>query len=80
MPFMNADTKSSARVIEVCYETNRAIVRFEGRPPDIGDETVFLPSGTAGPMARVNDEGFIVECGDMPLSPGMLLYADRGQL
>lgn len=72
---MNADIAYSARVIELCYETNRAIVRFEGMPPEIGSAVVFLPSAAGEPVARVNDEGFIVECGDLPLSPGMMLYA-----
>lgn len=71
---MNANIESSAIVIEVCYETNRAIVRFEGVAPEIGAETVFLLPG-AKPMARVNSEGFIVECDGLPLSPGTLLYA-----
>jgi hypothetical protein len=71
---MNADIASSARVIELCYETNRAIVRFEGLPPEIGSNAVFSAMSAAKPMARVNSEGFIVECGDLPLCPGMLLY------
>ena len=40
---MNADTTWSARVVEVCYETSRAIVRFEGLPPDIG-AAMLLPA------------------------------------
>lgn len=40
---MNANTASSARVIEVCYETNRAIVRFEGMAPEVGAEALVHP-------------------------------------
>jgi hypothetical protein len=35
---MNADITQSCRVIEVNYETNRAVVRFEGMAPEIGSE------------------------------------------
>jgi hypothetical protein len=42
---MESNTTPSAQVIEICYETNRAVIRFEGLPPEIGAEmrTVLLP-------------------------------------
>lgn len=33
------------------------------------------PQPASEPVARVNNEGFIVEVGDLPLAPGMKLYA-----
>lgn len=48
---MNADITTSAWVIELCYETNRAIVRFEGLPPEIGTE-VFIAKPPAALTAR----------------------------
>lgn len=39
---MNADIERSGRVVEVCFQTNRAVVRFEGMPPDIGQDVLFV--------------------------------------
>lgn len=32
------------------------------------------PRPTPQPAARVNEDGFLVECGDLPLAPGSVLY------
>ena len=42
---MNANIQQSARIVEINYETNLAVIRFEGLPPEIGDNmrVVSLP-------------------------------------
>lgn len=64
----------SGHVVEIDYETSRFLVRYEGIPPDVGTELADRERQAGEAVARVNNDGFIVEIGDLPLSPGMKLY------
>jgi hypothetical protein len=60
---MDANLEFTWRIVEVCYETSRAIVRYEGLAPEIGADVLVVEKDGKPPAGLTEREQFIWRLG-----------------
>ena len=60
---MDANLEFTGHIVEVCYQTNRAIVRFEGLPPEIGADVLVVEKDGKPPAGLTEREQFLWRLG-----------------